>query len=149
MVPIDLDSKQNLFSLRPQTEKAFFFILSLTKTQKQFWYKVDGCLARYSPRAKANNAIPCHTVRYDTIVMIALSQVQLRPKRWVIQVKCKFLGQFWAQKGPERPPETTLQCSQQKKQKTGRKSVFCLSKKTPKILARTWLRLKSESFFWP
>ena len=29
--------------------------------------KVDRCLARYSPRAEANNAIPCNTVRYNTI----------------------------------------------------------------------------------
>ena len=29
--------------------------------------KVDRCLARYSPRAEANNAMPCNTVRYNTI----------------------------------------------------------------------------------
>ena len=29
--------------------------------------KVDRCLARYSPRAEANNVIPCNTVRYNTI----------------------------------------------------------------------------------
>ena len=61
-----------------------FLYFHRTKTQRQFWYKVDRCLARYSPRPEGNNAIPCHTVRYDTIVMIALSQVQLKPKWWVI-----------------------------------------------------------------
>ena len=29
--------------------------------------KVSRCLARYSPRAKANNAIPCNTVIFNTI----------------------------------------------------------------------------------
>ena len=29
--------------------------------------KVDRCLARYSPGAEADNAIPCNTVRYNTI----------------------------------------------------------------------------------
>ena len=29
--------------------------------------KVERCLARYSPRAEANNAIPCNNVRYNTI----------------------------------------------------------------------------------
>ena len=30
------------------------------------YHKVDRCLARYSPCAKANNAIPCNTIRYNT-----------------------------------------------------------------------------------
>ena len=33
------------------------------------YHKVDRCLARYSPRAEANNAIPCNTVRYDMKTM--------------------------------------------------------------------------------
>ena len=61
-----------------------FLYFHRTKTQRQFWYKVDRCLARYSPRAEGNNAIPSHTLRHDTIIMIALSRVQLRPKRCVI-----------------------------------------------------------------
>ena len=68
--------------------------------------KEDRCLARYSPRAEANNALPCNTVRYNTIFMIALSQVWLRPKRLVIyqvrRIEIIFLGQFWAQKGHGR-----------------------------------------------
>ena len=29
--------------------------------------KVGRCLARYSPRAKANNTIPCNTIRYNAM----------------------------------------------------------------------------------
>ena len=73
-----------VFPSSTDKKKAFFLHFHRTKTQRKFWYKVDRCLARYSPRAEGNNAIPSHTLRYDTIIMIALSQVQLRPKRCVI-----------------------------------------------------------------
>ena len=29
--------------------------------------KVGRCLARYSPRAEANNTIPCNTIRYNAM----------------------------------------------------------------------------------
>ena len=37
--------------------KGIFLYFHWTKTQRQFWYKVDRCLARYIPRANNCNAI--------------------------------------------------------------------------------------------
>ena len=60
----------------PATFFMFFFrtILVIYPDRVNFHYlsvqqidKVGRCLARYSPRAEANNPIPCNTIRYNAM----------------------------------------------------------------------------------
>ena len=54
---------------------SFFSIIPIiTSSSIQLWqynfihiYKVGRCLARYSPRAKANNSKPCNAIRYNAM----------------------------------------------------------------------------------
>ena len=50
----DLDKEANNFPFL----KLIFFSFSIVVENSKDISKVDRCLARYSPRAKANNAIP-------------------------------------------------------------------------------------------
>ena len=43
--------------------------------------KVNRCLARYSPRAKANNAKPCNTIQYCMILVFSVFLRVLWPER--------------------------------------------------------------------
>ena len=47
-------------------------------------HQLDRCLAKYSHRSEANNAIPCNIIRNNEMIMIVLSWVRLKLKRWVI-----------------------------------------------------------------
>ena len=90
-------------------------------------YKVDRCLARYSPRAEANNAIPCNTVRYNTIpcntiqynamtcktmqyhkIQSISMHYHTMPWNTMESIKIRFSGHFWAKNGLLQPPWSLL-----------------------------------------
>ena len=100
------------------------------------WYKVDRCLARYSPRAQTD--LPNQLISEPVIGHIWAEMVPnwkternqscLRiwgsydpiecspsePQKWVLQGVAWKKGKFWAKNGPCRPPEARHAMSQHK-----------------------------------